>query len=61
MYFSTFNHYNIDDFENEKEDKFVYLEREFKMVCSYNYKFKKWVPLRVADEKIPLYTFLKKV
>ena len=36
------------EFENEKEDKFVFLDRSFKMNCHYNYKFKKWVPLSVA-------------
>ena len=39
-----------DEFENEKEDRFVYLDREFNMICSYNYKFKKWVPLKLADK-----------
>jgi len=36
------------DFENEKEDKYVFLDRSFKMNCQYNYKFKKWVPLSLA-------------
>ena len=38
-----------EEFENEKEDKFVYLDRVCNMVCQYNYKFKKWVPIKVAD------------
>jgi len=38
-----------EEFENEKEDKFVYLEREYNIVCSYNYKFKKWVPNKLAE------------
>jgi len=37
-----------EEFENEREDKFVFLERSFKMNCQYNYKFKKWVPLSLA-------------
>jgi len=37
-----------NEFENEKEDKFVFLDRSFKMNCQYNYKFKKWVPLSLA-------------
>jgi hypothetical protein len=41
-----------DEFENEKEDKFVYLDREFNFVCSYNYKFKKWVPIKLADASL---------
>jgi hypothetical protein len=49
--------YNLDaleesddekEFENEKEDKYVFLDRYFKMNCQYNYKFKKWVPLSLA-------------
>jgi hypothetical protein len=40
-----------DEFENEKEDKFVYLDREYNIVCSYNYKFKKWVPMKLIDNK----------
>jgi hypothetical protein len=36
------------EFENEKEDKYVFLDRSFKMNCQYNYKFKKWVPLSLA-------------
>jgi hypothetical protein len=38
------------EFENEKEDKFVFLDRSFKMNCQYNYKFKKWVPLSLASK-----------
>lgn len=39
-----------EEFENGKEDRFVYLNREFNMVCSFNYKFKKWTPLRISDK-----------
>jgi hypothetical protein len=46
-----------DEFENEKEDRFVYLDREFNMVCSYNYKFKKWVPLKLADKNMKIVNF----
>jgi hypothetical protein len=51
--------YNLDsleesddekEFENEKEDKYVFLDRSFKMNCQYNYKFKKWVPLSLASK-----------
>ena len=43
-----------DEFQNEKEDRFVNLEKTYNMMCSYNYKFKKWTPLRLAEtfEKI---------
>jgi hypothetical protein len=40
-----------DEFENDKIDKFVKLDTSHKMVCQYNYKFKKWTPIRLADEK----------
>ncbi len=40
-----------DEFENEKEDKYVHLDKIYNMVCEYNHKFKKWTPLRVAAEK----------
>ena len=46
-----------DEFENEKEDRFVYLDREFNMICSYNYKFKKWVPLKLADKHMKIVNF----
>jgi len=38
-----------EEFENEKEDLFVHLDREHKMVCTYNHKFKKWRPIKLAD------------
>ena len=38
-----------EEFENEKEDLFVHLDREYKMVCVYNHKFKKWCPIKLAD------------
>jgi hypothetical protein len=45
-----------EEFENEKEDKFVFLEKEYNIICSYNYKFKKWIPIKLAppDSKIVL-------
>ena len=36
-----------DEFESDRVDKFVFLDREYNMTCTYNHKFKKWVPLRV--------------
>jgi hypothetical protein len=36
------------EFENEKEDKYVFLDRCVKMNCQYNHKFKKWVPVSLA-------------
>ena len=38
------------EFENENEDKYVFLDRSFKMNCQYNHKFKKWVPVSLAPK-----------
>ncbi len=40
-----------EEFENENIDKFVRLDKSYKMVCRFNHKFKKWVPINLADEK----------
>ena len=39
-----------EEFENEKIDKFVCLNKSCKMVCQFNHKFKKWTPIRLANE-----------
>ena len=49
-----------EDFENEKDDRFVYLDKTYNMVCLYNYKFKKWYPIKIADSKIEI-TSLNKI
>jgi len=38
------------DFQDNREDKYVYLDRSFKMNCEYNSKFKRWVPLSLAGK-----------
>jgi hypothetical protein len=38
-----------EEFENENEDKFVYLNKTYNMVCLYNHKFKKWYPIKIVD------------
>jgi hypothetical protein len=40
-----------DEFENSNIDKFVYLDKAFKMKCHYNKKFKKFVPIEVTEDK----------
>jgi hypothetical protein len=40
-----------EEFENEKLDKYVKLDMSVKMVCIYNYKFKRWVPIKTAYVK----------
>ena len=42
---------NEEEFEDSREDKYVYLDRSFKMKCEYNNKFKRWVPISLAGEK----------
>jgi hypothetical protein len=42
---------NEEEFENENIDKFVYLDKSYKMICQFNHKFKKWVPIKLAGEK----------
>ena len=37
------------EFENSCENKYVYLNRSFKMKCEYNNKFKKWTPISLAN------------
>jgi len=40
-----------EEFENEKEDRFVNLNKEYNMNCVYNSKFKKWAPTKICDDK----------
>ena len=37
-----------DEFENDKIDKFVNLQKSYNMVCTFNHKFKKWSPIKIA-------------
>ena len=39
-----------EEFENENLDKFVYLDKSYKMECQYIHKFKKWIPIKLADD-----------
>jgi hypothetical protein len=43
-----------EEFENEKEDRFVYLERSYNMACLFNNKFKKWYPIKLASDISPI-------
>uniref|UniRef100_A0A6C0ER34 mRNA capping enzyme adenylation domain-containing protein n=1 Tax=viral metagenome TaxID=1070528 RepID=A0A6C0ER34_9ZZZZ len=38
-----------EEFQNERADRFVTLDKTYNMICAYNYKFKKWYPLKVTD------------
>lgn len=39
-----------EEFEDEREDKYVNLEKEIKMLCKFNTKFKKWIPINEINE-----------
>ena len=38
-----------EEFECEDIDKFVNLDKKYKMICEFNRKFKMWVPRRVCE------------
>jgi hypothetical protein len=38
-----------EEFENEDNCRFVKLDISYNMVCSYNYKFKKWTPIKLTE------------
>jgi hypothetical protein len=52
---------NEEEFQDCREDKYVYLDRSFKINCEYNSKFKKWCPVSLADkrERIVLSTLIQ--
>lgn len=41
-----------EDFENVSLDKYVNLNKEYKMKCVYNNKYKLWTPLNISEEPI---------
>jgi hypothetical protein len=43
-----------EEFENEKEDRFVYLDKTYNMVCLFNNKFKKWYPVKIAEQNLEI-------
>ena len=36
------------EFENYKPDKYVFLDKSYRIMCKYNYKFKKWTPIKLS-------------
>jgi hypothetical protein len=38
-----------DDFENVAEDKYVYMDKTFRLLCRYLHKINKWEPYKIAD------------
>jgi hypothetical protein len=45
------------EFEDDRMDKYVYLDRSYKMNCQFNYKFKKWMPLSIANSTDPIVSY----
>lgn len=45
-----------EEFQNNKEDKFVHLEKCLFMKCVFNKKFNKWQPINVVNETDSLVT-----
>ena len=41
-----------EEFQNNNIDKFVFLDKRINMLCKYSYKFKKWVPYKLADPSL---------
>ena len=41
-----------EEFENSNIDKFVYLDKSCKFECLFNKRFKKWVPIKLVDDKV---------
>jgi hypothetical protein len=39
-----------DEYENINIDKFVHLDKSYKMICQFNHKFKKWTPIKIAND-----------
>ena len=39
-----------EEFQDNREDKYVYLDRSYKMKCKYNSKFKRWTPVSLAGK-----------
>ena len=37
-----------EEFEDDKFDKHVFLDKSFNMLCRFNHKFKKWMPVKVV-------------
>ena len=38
-----------DDFQNIEEDRYVDLKKSLSMECIFHTKFKRWIPLKIAQ------------
>ena len=41
-----------EEFQDDRDDKFVFLDKTYNMICAFNNKFKKWCPIKVADKNM---------
>ena len=48
--------FSEDEFENNREDKYVFLERKYKMFCTFHKKLRKWIPEKIANETLIIST-----
>jgi hypothetical protein len=39
-----------EEFEDDREDKFVDLKKEQHFMCNFHHKFKKWIPVSSLDK-----------
>jgi len=39
-----------EEFQDDRPDKFVYLDKKYNMVCKYNNKFRRWAPCSLAGK-----------
>ena len=40
-----------EDFQNINEDKYVDMNKVANIICEYNYRFKKWVPIKMTKDR----------
>lgn len=45
-----------DEFQDVRNDKYVYLEKSYYMKCIFNTRFKKWQPIEVVKDKVKVIT-----
>lgn len=39
-----------EEFQNDREDRFVHMNVSYNILCGFNYKFKKWYPISLAPD-----------
>ena len=49
------------EFENNNNNKFVFLEKSYNMICAFNRKFKSWTPLSISQNKYDNVILTKKL